>query len=1441
MEDKGKSKINDDTAGPSKPPDERAVAKNGVILEERPLIRLCKPGHQPLRLPTKNTKSHQHASKPNPNKINTNRDLPSLLDIKINNVRELKAHTQQLHKSLNGKIKTKRVLTIGFKKLEEWSNKEPHHLMFELVHQMKQFEELLESNMSEDMIVLILKVLAKLCSSPFKENKTEIMNLASKEKFIARLQNYIVVRLPFLEPPERKNNALFWDDVDGFFENLIVVFESLIQSIPTKACEVLPKIIKSIIRTIPILETEQNLTVSVDTKQKLEKLQEKSELCKIELEKVKREKGDYELEPPDDFRQMNVYPTAGEIMTSERTFVRRHRIKGSYENVDQYLDVQFRLLREDFIAPLRKGIHEYRSRNSKPAKRISNIRVYPHVEFLSPRYSNGQTGVLVQFEKSPINFKLYKRLMYGALVCFTNDDFSTLLFGKIIERDEALLRQGKVVVSFQSDYNNYKLNAPYLMIEYSVYFEPYYHVLKALQNIQEDKFPLKDYFIDVKTEIELPDYLNGNSIYKIKDFSVNLSDTSSWPSAIELGLDNTQYAAFKAALTQKFVVIQGPPGTGKTYLGLQIAKTLIQNDSVRYTRTPILVVCYTNHALDQFLEGLTDTTTRIVRVGGQSKNEELEKFNLVNRRKASRHRFRNAVLNDLHKQVCDELRTIKDISETIDEIPKFKGIINFKHFATIDHNLRRSWFATASSDEIIQWLLCDAHNYFTKERETHQVPLEEEMNAEEGEASNSVVEKELDKLLEDEARNAHGFNEFEYFAELVSSKSDQVTYMVTTSKLKKHINEILDKLKGLDQASDNETDEKWVLEHQATILQVTLDYLQMRLDEGKSMKVRSKPANIDLKHPENIPANSRWKLYFYWLQKYQESLVQEMVNLENKYRRTYNQYNEMRNIEDAEIMKQMTVVGMTTTGAARLQSVLQALQCRIVIVEEAAEVLESHIVVSLTEHCEHLILIGDHQQLRPSTADYKMEKDYNLGISLFERMVLNNVQCHVLGVQHRMRPEIAKLIVPNVYPKLDNHSSVYNFPRVLGIDANLYFIDHRYPEKESGDSSKKNMHEATFLIRLACYLVQNGYEPKDVTIIAAYSGQMFALWEVRKQYESLSSVRITVLDNYQGEESRIILLSLVRNNEDNKIGFLKIENRVCVALSRAKEGFYMMGNIELLSQNSEIWPKVKATLESQQALGRSLLLRCEIHPAELMRVEVAEDFDKVPRGGCNKMCDGLLKCGHTCPKICHVEDKEHINTECSVICSKILCENNHQCEKRCYEDCGECKFPMERTLQCFHTQMVPCYLDLSEYKCQIPVEVDLPCGHKQKISCSADVSAYQCTVPVEASLPCGHKVQDKPCFKNIETYPCPFPCDTRVESCGHTCSKQCHVKDDPDHLHYYCYKPCLKAYVDCSMPDGEKHPCTKWCFEQCPPCPVIVKKSQKSLCTLFNCCLLYRC
>lgn len=76
------------------------------------------------------------------------------------------------------------------------------------------------------------------------------------------------------------------------------------------------------------------------------------------------------------------------------------------------------------------------------------------------------------------------------------------------------------------------------------------------------------------------------------------------------------------------------------------------------------------------------------------------------------------------------------------------------------------------------------------------------------------------------------------------------------------------------------------------------------------------------------------------------------------------------------------------------------------------------------------------------------------------------------------------------------------------------------------------------------------------------------------------------MDGYQGEENEIVLLSLVRSNNYNSIGFLKTNNRVCVALSRARLGFYIAGNLNLLARSSALWQKVKKYLSNLNALGK---------------------------------------------------------------------------------------------------------------------------------------------------------------------------------------------------------------------------------------------------------------
>lgn len=95
------------------------------------------------------------------------------------------------------------------------------------------------------------------------------------------------------------------------------------------------------------------------------------------------------------------------------------------------------------------------------------------------------------------------------------------------------------------------------------------------------------------------------------------------------------------------------------------------------------------------------------------------------------------------------------------------------------------------------------------------------------------------------------------------------------------------------------------------------------------------------------------------------------------------------------------------------------------------------------------------------------------------------------------------------------------------------------------------------------------------------------------RFPDLENVLVTVVDNYQGEENDIILLSLVRSNESNAIGFLKMENRVNVALSRAKHGLYIVGNMSCLAAdgNGTIWKSINKSLSKINSIGPALPLQ----------------------------------------------------------------------------------------------------------------------------------------------------------------------------------------------------------------------------------------------------------
>lgn len=210
---------------------------------------------------------------------------------------------------------------------------------------------------------------------------------------------------------------------------------------------------------------------------------------------------------------------------------------------------------------------------------------------------------------------------------------------------------------------------------------------------------MERYIIRVRTDLRPPDYL-----LNIDPQYFTIEDETFWPLDWRdrkfYSLNESQDLAFKAAMTQEFAIIQGPPGTGKTFLGLKIAKTLIENRSVWFRNSPILIICFTNHALDQFLEGLLDTTHDIVRVGSQSKHKKLEPFNIKNKRAL----YSDQAVSQKRREVRSVLTELKTIDENLKIIEQGQTIMQFDIFDDVVPQYADSRIAYYNNREIFSWL-----------------------------------------------------------------------------------------------------------------------------------------------------------------------------------------------------------------------------------------------------------------------------------------------------------------------------------------------------------------------------------------------------------------------------------------------------------------------------------------------------------------------------------------------------------------------------------------------------------------------------------------------------------------------------------------------------------------------------------------------------------------
>jgi hypothetical protein len=146
---------------------------------------------------------------------------------------------------------------------------------------------------------------------------------------------------------------------------------------------------------------------------------------------------------------------------------------------------------------------------------------------------------------------------------------------------------------------------------------------------------------------------------------------------------------------------------------------------------------------------------------------------------------------------------------------------------------------------------------------------------------------------------------------------------------------------------------------------------------------------------------------------------QELNDLIKQLHSLNSRKDELEMTDKVEMLSEKKIIGVTITGASINHDLLHHIGPSVVIVEEAAEILEPSLLAALTPSIEHLILIGEYKQLRPQVDTYELCTNFQLDVSMMERLIESGFPLKSLAKQNRMRPEFSALL-HDIYPNLED-------------------------------------------------------------------------------------------------------------------------------------------------------------------------------------------------------------------------------------------------------------------------------------------------------------------------------------------------------------------------------------------------------------------------------------
>jgi regulator of nonsense transcripts 1 len=310
----------------------------------------------------------------------------------------------------------------------------------------------------------------------------------------------------------------------------------------------------------------------------------------------------------------------------------------------------------------------------------------------------------------------------------------------------------------------------------------------------------------------------------------------------------------------------------------------------------------------------------------------------------------------------------------------------------------------------------------------------------------------------------------------------------------------------------------------------------------------------------------------------------KLSQLKNEYGELSSQdekkFKQLTKAAEKDILNNADVVCCTCVGAGDPR--LAKMKFRNVLIDESTQSAEPECMIPLVLGCKQVVLVGDHKQLGPVIMNKKAAKA-GLNQSLFERLVNLHIQPIPLSTQYRMHPCLSEFPSNMFYDgKLQNgitHDQRVrkdvDFPWPNPEAPMMFWSNLGHEEISASGTSYLNRTEASNVEKAVTRFFKAGVKPEEIGVITPYEGQRSYIVTTMQnagtyKKEFYKDVEVASVDAFQGREKDFIVLSCVRSNDNQGIGFLSDPRRLNVALTRAKYGLVILGNPKVLSKH-ELW------------------------------------------------------------------------------------------------------------------------------------------------------------------------------------------------------------------------------------------------------------------------------